>query len=192
MTRCHTETEVANQVCNLVHGILTPGQSALALDPQGHALSKVNTRVLFGSHSLGSAVKGAAVEAYALRTRPSRRISMPSLKDDRYPQLHVLRSIRLQWQCSLDREVEARFSTASQALGRLCNRVLNQHNERLSTKLKVHNAAVIPSLLYGCESWTPYRRHIKKLANVHMHALRSALGIRWQDHVTNIEVMNSA
>ena len=88
---------------------------------------------------------------------------------------------------SLDREIDNRISKASQALGSLCNRVLSKHNIRLSTKLKVYNAVVLPSLLYGCEMWTLYRRHIKKLELFHMQALRSILGIRWQDHITNLK-----
>ena len=91
---------------------------------------------------------------------------------------------------SLDKEIDARISKASQALGRLRNKVLSQHNIRLSTKLKVYTAVVLPSLLYGCETWTPLRKHIKKLEKFHMRALRSILGICWQDRVTNLEVLD--
>ena len=93
---------------------------------------------------------------------------------------------------SLDKELGTRTSKASQALGRLRNRVLNQHNIMLSTKLKVYNAVVLPSLLYGCETWTLYLRHVKKLEHFHMRALRSILSICWQDRVTNLEVLDRA
>ena len=93
---------------------------------------------------------------------------------------------------SLDKEITARISKASQAMGRPGNRVLNQHNIRLSTKLKMHNAVVLPSLLYGCESWTLYDRHIKQLEKVHMRVLRSMFGIRRQDRITNTEVLDRA
>ena len=93
---------------------------------------------------------------------------------------------------SLDKEIDARIGRASQALGRLRNKVLNQHNIKMSTKIKVYHAIVLPSLLYGCETWSPYRRQIKKLETFHMRALRSILGIRWQDRVTNLEVLNRA
>ena len=92
---------------------------------------------------------------------------------------------------SLDREIDSRISKASQALGSLRNRVLSEHI-RLSTKLKVYNAMVLPSLLYGCETWTLYRRHIKKLELFHMRALRPILGIGWQEHITNLEVLDQA
>ena len=49
---------------------------------------------------------------------------------------------------------------------------------------------VLPSLLCGCETWTLYRRHVKKLESFHMRALRSILGIKWQDRMTNLEVLD--
>ena len=89
---------------------------------------------------------------------------------------------------SLDKEIAYRISKASQALGRLRNRLLNHHNVTLDTKLKVYRAVVLSSLLYGCETWTVYRRHLKQLERFHQRALRSILGIRWQDRATNTEV----
>ena len=89
---------------------------------------------------------------------------------------------------SLDKEIVSRISKASQALGRLRNRLLNHHNVTLNTKLKVYRAVVLSSLLYGCETWTVYRRHLKHLERFHQRALRSILEIRWQDMVTNTEV----
>ena len=93
---------------------------------------------------------------------------------------------------SLDREIDNRISKASQALGSLHTRVLSEHNIRLSTKLRIYNAVVLPSLLYGCETWTLYRRHIKKLELFHMQALHSILGIRGQDPITNLKVLDQA
>ena len=89
---------------------------------------------------------------------------------------------------SLDKEITSRVRKASQALGCLSNRLLNHHTVTLDTKLKVYRAVVLSSLLYGCETWTIYRRHLKQLERFHQHALRFILGIRWQDRVTNTEV----
>ena len=89
---------------------------------------------------------------------------------------------------SLDKEIAYRISKASQALGRLRNRLLNHHNVTLDTKLKVYRAVVLSSLLYGCETWTVYRRHLKQLERFHQRALRSILGIQWQDRARNTEV----
>ena len=59
----------------------------------------------------------------------------------------------------------------------------------LSTKLKVHSAVVLTSLLYGWETWMLYRRQIKQLD---MHVLRSIQRIHWQDCITNFEVLECA
>ncbi|KAL8615669.1 hypothetical protein ACOMHN_034819 [Nucella lapillus] len=93
---------------------------------------------------------------------------------------------------SLDKEINARICKASQALGRLRARVLNQHNLQQSTKLRVYKTIVLISLLYGCETWTLYRRHIKLLESFHMRSMRSTLGIKWQDKITNLEVLDRA
>ena len=89
---------------------------------------------------------------------------------------------------SLNKEIASRISKASQALGRLHNRLLNLRNITFDTKLKVCRAVVLSPLLYGCETWTVYRRHLKQLERFHQRALRSILGVRWQDTVTNTEV----
>ena len=99
------------------------------------------------------------------------------------------------WTEKLTLEIDTRISKASQALGSPCNQVLSEHNHHLSMKLKVYNAMVLPSLspsLYACETWTLYRKHIKKLELFNMQALHSILEIKWQDHNTNLEVLNQA
>ena len=93
---------------------------------------------------------------------------------------------------SLDKEVTTRIQKANQALGRLRTKVLQHNSVRLATKLKVYHAVIIPSLLYGCETWTLYRRHVKQLEQFHTRSLRSIMQIRWQDRVTNQEVLDRA
>ena len=58
-----------------------------------------------------------------------------------------------------------------------------------ATKLAVYRALVPSTLLYGCETWTCYRRHLIKLDQFH---LRRLLGISWEDRVTNQEVLCSS
>ena len=63
------------------------------------------------------------------------------------------------------------------------------HTEK---KIAVYRAVVLSSLLYGCETWTCYRRHFKKLDQFHLRCLRKLLGIQWEDRVTNQEVLRRA
>ena len=87
---------------------------------------------------------------------------------------------------SLDREINVRICRASQALGRLRSRVLNQHNIQLSNKLQVCKTVALSSPLYGCETCTLYsRRYIKLLEPFHMRSLHvpsSAYTEAGQDH----------
>ena len=57
---------------------------------------------------------------------------------------------------------------------------------------KVYNAVVIPTLLYGSEAWTTYKRHVKTLEKYHQRCLRSILRIKWDDFVSNNEVLDRA
>ena len=75
---------------------------------------------------------------------------------------------------------------------RLKMKVLQQKDIRLSSMLEVYTAVFISTLLYGCETWTTYRRHIKQLEQFHTRTLRMIMGILWQDRVTNQEVLDRA
>ena len=91
---------------------------------------------------------------------------------------------------SLDEEINLRFSKASEAFGKLQKRLWKSHDISLTTKIQVYRAVVIPTLLYGCETWTPYRRQIKMLDAFHLRKLRSICNISWKDKITNHEVLS--
>ena len=57
-------------------------------------------------------------------------------------------------------------------------------------KIKVYQAVVLPTLLYGFEKWTTYQRHIKKLNHFHTTCLRKILWITWQKHIPDTEVLH--
>ena len=93
---------------------------------------------------------------------------------------------------SLDKEVERRISAATAAYGKLQTNVCKRHGIRLATKCKVYRAVVLTCLLYSSETYTLYRRHIRKLQRVQMYQLRHLLRIRWQDRVSDVEVRRRA
>ena len=64
--------------------------------------------------------------------------------------------------------------------------------EVLNTKIKVYRATVLITLLYGAETWTCYRRHVKMLDAFHMRHLIYLMDIKWQDKITNNEVLQRA
>ena len=93
---------------------------------------------------------------------------------------------------NIDEEVPYRIARASAAFGRLRDTVWERRGLTKETKLKVYQEVVLPSLLYACETWTTYSRHIKRLIAFHMRCLRSLLHIKWQDKVPDTEVLQRA
>ena len=90
---------------------------------------------------------------------------------------------------SLDKEISNRIAKASSAFGRLRKRVWDDRGLKSETKCDVYRAVVLSALLYGCETWTAYRRHIKLLEQFHQRCLRSILNIRWFHKVSNVQVL---
>ena len=93
---------------------------------------------------------------------------------------------------NVDTEVANRIAKASSAFGRLRNNVWERKGIKLATKLKVFKAVVITTLLYGCETWTLYRRHERLMHQFHLRSLRSIMSIRWQDKIPDTEVLKRA
>jgi len=71
----------------------------------------------------------------------------------------------------LTNEIQQRVKLASSAFGRLAVRVFFNRNFTVSTKVAVYKAICLSILLYGCESWIPYRQHIKALEAYHVRCL---------------------
>ena len=64
--------------------------------------------------------------------------------------------------------------------------------ETIEAKCKVYRAVVLSTLLYGAETWTVYRTHVKKLHGYMMRQLRNIMNISWQDKVTNKDILKRA
>ena len=62
--------------------------------------------------------------------------------------------------------------------GCVCKCVWSRRGLSQETKLndKVYRAVVLTALLYGCETWTTYQRHCRKLNHFHTTCLRRILG----------------
>ena len=93
---------------------------------------------------------------------------------------------------TVSKDLDNRLSKASSSFGRLSKRVWQSHSLCLFTKIQVYGAIVVPTLLYGAETWVLYRKQIRLLGRFHQRCLRSILGIKWQDHMSNEEVLKRA
>ena len=92
----------------------------------------------------------------------------------------------------LDKEIGARIGKASSSFGKLTERLWKEHDISLGTKISVYNAAVIPTLLFGCETWAPFKKQIRHLAYdaFHMRCLRSICGLSWNDRIRNSDILD--
>jgi hypothetical protein len=95
----------------------------------------------------------------------------------------------IQKDAALDDEVNARLSKAGAAFGRLTGRLWSEHGIRVQTKVNVYSAAVLSTLLYGSETWTAYRKHLKKLESFHLRCLRKIAHIQWFHKIPDTEVL---
>ncbi|XP_069789966.1 uncharacterized protein [Narcine bancroftii] len=92
----------------------------------------------------------------------------------------------------IDNEIDNRLAKANNAFGRLHKRVWKNNQLKKHTKISVYRAVVIPTLLFGTESWVLYWHHLQLLERFHQRCLHSILNIHWSDFITNIEVLELA
>ena len=85
-----------------------------------------------------------------------------------------------------------RIGKASAAMAHLTKRVWENTMLTIKTKTQVYQACVLSTLLYGSESWTLYAQQQRRLNTFHLRCLRRILGISWQDHIPNTEVLARA
>ena len=88
---------------------------------------------------------------------------------------------------TLDKELNTRLGKAATFFGRLSKRVWSNKSLTLHTKLKVHHACVLSILLYGADTLTTKQE--LKLYSFHLRCLGTSLGVKWQDKITNLEIL---
>nr|KAG5691627.1 hypothetical protein BaRGS_023798 [Batillaria attramentaria] len=93
---------------------------------------------------------------------------------------------------TLDTEISTRIGKAAAVMAKLRKRVWSNSQLTENTKLRVYKACILSTLLYGSESWTTYASQEKRLNIFHLRCLRRLLHIKWQDRVTNTEVLQRA
>ena len=94
--------------------------------------------------------------------------------------------------CTIKEELTKRIQAVSLAYGRPRSRVFDSHDLSTDTKIKVYNQCLMPILLYECETWTLYRHNIQQLRTVQQRHLRRILRVRWNDYVSNENILNRA
>ena len=88
-------------------------------------------------------------------------------------------------------EVARRIGLAAAAFGLLRKPLWKKSEIDKETKFQVYKAVVLPTLLYGAETWTTKQKDIKKLNTFHLRCLRSIIGVSWKDRWTNAKVLET-
>ena len=84
-------------------------------------------------------------------------------------------------------DIHRRIGVASSAMHAM-QRCWRQQRLSLDTKLRLFQSGVLQILLYGADTWTLLANDIRRLQSFHMGCQRQILGVRWQDHVTNVDI----
>ena len=89
----------------------------------------------------------------------------------------------------IDDEIQRRMAKASASIGRLRQRLWNNHRVSMRITDKLYSAIVLSTLLYVADDWPGYRRQVTKLHAIMIRHLRSIMKMTWMDKVTNKEIL---
>ena len=85
--------------------------------------------------------------------------------------------------------VETNITVEGNRLGKLEKRVWSYRRITTNTKLSVYEACILTVLLYGSETWTPYRQHVNLLESFRHNCIRRILNIEWRSYTPDIVVL---
>ena len=103
-------------------------------------------------------------------------------------QIHLPRFHRLH-EHEQDSEISRR---ATGTMSKLTKRARENKCLIERTKMHMYEACLLSKLFHGSETWTTYTRQKQRLNTFYLRCLRRILGVKWQDHITNSEMLSRA
>ena len=82
------------------------------------------------------------------------------------------------------RAIQERIKLGYAAMNRL-TKIWKENTISRSLKIRLFNAIVVPTVLYGAESWVIKQKERKKLLGFEMKCLRRICNVRWQQMISN-------
>ena len=93
---------------------------------------------------------------------------------------------------SLDTVINRCIGKAACTMAKLTKRVWENKMLTENTKMRIYQACVLGTLLYGSESWTTYMCQECRLNTFHMRCLKRILSITWQEHIPYSDILDHA
>ena len=174
----------------LIREMLFADNTALVTHTED-ALQRLGDRFADACKQFGLTIslKKTNVSVQGVGTAPSIRIGNVTLEAvDNFTYLGSTISNIL----SLDVELDRRLGKSNTIMARLTKRVWENNALTEHTKIRVYQACVLSTLLYGSESWSTYMRQECQLNAFHMQCLKRILGISWQDHNPHNDILQRA
>ena len=84
-----------------------------------------------------------------------------------------------------EEDLARRMALASSAFKSMYPSFVRRSHICLSRRLRIYNAFVLPVLLYNCGTWALTKVQAEKLSAFHRRQLRSILGVRWPETISN-------
>ena len=88
----------------------------------------------------------------------------------------------------MEEEIRSRIGKAARVIGVLNEPVWKRKELSRRTKLRVYNAIVVPTLVYGSETWVLNKQQESAIQAVEMRVLRRIAEKRMVDRVRNVEI----
>ncbi|KAI5642326.1 reverse transcriptase (RNA-dependent DNA polymerase) domain-containing protein [Phthorimaea operculella] len=81
-------------------------------------------------------------------------------------------------------DIERRVNAGNMGNGAL-HAFMNSQKVSNKARLAVHRGVLVPTLMYGSESWVWQKKHESRINAVEMRALRSMIGVKLSDRIRN-------
>ena len=91
--------------------------------------------------------------------------------------------------CTLDNEITSQIQKATQSFSSLEVHCWKKRSIKQATKISIYSTCVLPCLLYACQTWVPYRHHIKVLERFHQRLLRRIMNVHWKSFVPDTYII---
>ena len=88
--------------------------------------------------------------------------------------------------CSVEMDAEWRIAAGNRVNGALAA-LLRRRNVSTPARLAVHNAVLVPTLLYCSQTWVLHKKYERKINTVEMRSLRRICGVSLADPIRNKE-----